>query len=120
MGTNQPKKRGRPAKYASTDEKKAANAQRRRTLRNNKATGAQEAQFQQCYNTGPGQAVFFWPLSTPLVSGGPSALERVVGAAQNCHEGPIPNESNDIGELLSPLSPLGSPSLDPAGVCREE
>src|ERR1051325_665929 len=84
MGTNRPKKRGRPAKYASTDEKKAANAERRRTQRENKAAVAQEVQFQQHCSTGPGQAAFFWPPSTQLVWGGPSTLGRVLGAAQNC------------------------------------
>ena len=103
MGTTTPKKRGQPAKYASTDEKKAANAQRRRTQRKNKAAGAEEVQFQQPHITGPGEAAFFWP---PI-------LGRAVGAAQSCHEGSLPNESNNIREFLSPLSPLGSPSLNP-------
>ena len=113
VGTNRPKKRGRPAKYASKDEKKAANAARRRTQRKNTAVGAQEVQFQQHYIAGPGQATFFWPALTQLVSGGPSTPKSAVGVTQNFHEGLIPNKSNNIRELLLLLSPLGSPSLDP-------
>src|SRR3954465_3218287 len=96
IDTNRPKNRGRPPKYASKDAKKAANAERRRTQRKNTAVGAQEVQFQQHYIAGPGQATFFWPPLTQLVSGGPSTLESAVGVTQNCHEGLIPNKSNDI------------------------
>src|SRR3954464_5567953 len=110
IDTNRPKNRGRPPKYASKDAKKAANAERRRTQRKNTAVGAQEVQFQQHYIAGPGQATFFWP----------PTLESAVGVTQNYHEGLIPNKSNDIGELLPALSPLGSPSLDPVSTAIDD
>jgi hypothetical protein len=113
---NKPKKRGRPSKYASAEEKKAANTERRRAQRQNKAAGVQGLQYEQRYVRGPGQAAFFLPPSTPLDPGGSSTLERVLDPGQNRLEESMPNENNDFGEYLPPLSPLGSPSLGPTSI----
>ena len=113
---NKPKKRGRPSKYASSEEKKAANTERRRAQRQNKAAGVQGLQYEPRYVGGPGQAAFFLPPSTPLDPGGSSTLERVLDPGQNRLEESMPNENNDFGEYLPPLSPLGSPSLGPTSI----
>ena len=108
---NRQKKRGRPPKYTSTEERKAAKTERRRAQRKAKAPEERETPSEQQYIGGPGQAVFVWPLLPQLVPGGPSALEREVDAAQTRS---TPNESNDSDEFLPPLSPLGGPSPDPS------
>ena len=113
---NKPKKRGRPSKYASSEEKKAANTERRRAKRQNKAAGVQELQYEQRYVGGPGQAAFFIPLSMPLDPDGSSILERVLDPGQNHLEEFMPNENNDFGDYLPPPSPLGSPSLGPISI----
>jgi hypothetical protein len=45
--TDKPKKRGRLPKYASAEEKKAANTERRRDQRRSKAAGTQMVLSQQ-------------------------------------------------------------------------
>ncbi|KAE8849566.1 hypothetical protein PTNB29_10522 [Pyrenophora teres f. teres] len=112
-GTDNLKKRGRPPKYASAEEKKAANTERRRAQRRSKAAGTQAVLSQQHQVRGLGQATFFVPPSAPLAPGGPSALGGLLDFAPTRLEGLIPDDSNDIGEYLPPLSCFGSPSLDP-------
>ncbi|KAF9695615.1 hypothetical protein EKO04_006301 [Ascochyta lentis] len=111
--TNNPKKRGWPPKYASAEEKKAANTQRRRAQRRGKAAGTQAVLSQQHQVRGLEQATFFVLPSAPLAPGGPSALGGLLNIAPTRLEGLVPDDSNDIGEYLPPLSRFGSPSLGP-------
>jgi hypothetical protein len=113
MDTNKPKKRGRPPKYATANEKKAANAKRRRTKRKDKDVGEPDVPFRHHFIGGPGQAVFFLsPLKRPI-PGERSMLPGLVDAAPTFLEESIPNKGTDIGEHLPPLSPLGGSPLDP-------
>ena len=107
------KKRGRPSKYGSAKEKKAANAHRRRAQRQGKAAPSQEVQIEAYRAEGPGQSVFFWPTSVHLDSDRPSTLESGVDTGQTSLEGTVQYGNQDFETFLPPLGPSDSPLLDP-------
>ncbi|KAI1671853.1 hypothetical protein L13192_02712 [Pyrenophora tritici-repentis] len=111
--TDKLKKRGRPPKYASAEEKKTANTERRRAQRRSKAVGAHVVQPKQHQIQGPGQATFFVSPLAPLAPGGLSTYGAQLDFASTSLEVSIPDNNKDIGEYLPPLSCFGSPSLGP-------
>lgn len=104
MSSISTKKRGRPAKYASKDKKKEADAKRRRVQRKTASAVEGEARFDQHYVVEQAQAVSFLPVSGPGDTA-TTAQTRLVEVR--------PAGRDELEELLPPLSPISSPLLVP-------
>ncbi|KAJ4288629.1 hypothetical protein N0V90_011866 [Kalmusia sp. IMI 367209] len=107
------RKRGRPPKYDSAKEKKAANAHRRRAQRQGKAASGQEVQTEAYQAEGPGYSVFFWPTSVHLDLDMPSTLGSGVDTGQTSLEGTVQYGDQDLEAFLPPLGPSDSLLLEP-------
>lgn len=106
MSSISTKKRGRPGKYASKDEKKEADAKRRRVQRKAASAVEREARFDQYYLMEQAQAVSFLPV-----------LDGSTGdTAATAQTRPVelrPAGRDELEEFLPPLSPISSPLLGP-------
>ncbi|KAH7012026.1 hypothetical protein B0J12DRAFT_733727 [Macrophomina phaseolina] len=100
------KKRGRPAKYASNDEKKEANAKRRRVQRKTASAVEREARFDQHYLLDQAQAVSLLPVSDGSTGDAAATAQTRLAELRS-------TERDELGEFLPPLSPLSSPLLGP-------
>ncbi len=107
------RKRGRPPKYDSAKEKKAANALRRRAQRQGKVASGQEVQTEVYQAESPGQSVFFWPTSVHFDLDRPSTLGRGVDTGQTSLEDTVQYGDQDLEAFLPPLAPSDSLLLEP-------
>ena len=107
------RKRGRPAKYASHEERKQADTKRKRAKRQAKNAAEREAQFDQFYFGQHPQAVSSHHAAIP------QGLSIDTDAADIGSSMAMSIENDEIGQLLPPLSPLRSPSPDPLPIDTE-